>query len=226
MRREPWRSRWRRRANSPVLNWRSRRRRFGRNRRRLQPVGAAACGGAQRLVTGLKDRYSTGDLAKDLALGDALISWQMPHGGWWKNWESKYSQKWNGRERRSDVVVNGVEAGTIDNDATVKEILFLASLYKRTGEPRFKQAVLRGDRLPADDAVPKWRLAPDLPSKGGLLQPRHLQRRRDDQRDGTVGAREEALSPVDTDLIDATYAMRIDDALERVFATSWIRRSG
>lgn len=172
-------------------------------------------GEPRAFVTGLKDRYSTGDLAKDLALGDALISWQMPHGGWWKNWESKYSQKWNGRERRSDVVVNGVEAGTIDNDATVKEILFLASLYKRTGEPRFKQAVLRGIDFLLTMQYPSGGWPQIYPLRGGYSN--HVTFN-DDAMINVMELLEHVrkrFPPFDTDLIDATYAMRIDDALER-----------
>lgn len=98
-------------------------------------------------LTGLKVPYPDPrtNLQAAIAQADWLIGWQLPHGGWWKNWEnSNYRRAWNGREGRSELKVGGVEAGTIDNGATVREILYLAWVYRETGEDRFKSAVLRG----------------------------------------------------------------------------------
>jgi hypothetical protein len=56
----------------------------------------------------------------------------MPHGGFYKL-PAKYSAKWNGSATRSEWYgANKVELGTIDNDATVTEIMFLANVYGRT----------------------------------------------------------------------------------------------
>ncbi len=80
-------------------------------------------------------------LATDKALADNIISWQMPHGGFYKYDVSKYTNAWNGSEARSGWTgANGVELGTIDNDATVSELMFLADVYQRSGETSYRDA--------------------------------------------------------------------------------------
>ena len=80
-------------------------------------------------------------LAADKTIADNMITWQMPHGGFYKYGVSKYSSAWNGSDARSDWTgANGVELGTIDNDATVSELLFLADVYKRSGETKYRDA--------------------------------------------------------------------------------------
>lgn len=176
---------------------------------------AAAPVGAHHFVTGLREDYSTGHLEADIALGDALISWQMPHGGWSKGMEEQYRRMWNGREARSSQLRGGVELGTIDNDATVKEILFLASLYKRTGEVRFKEAVLRGiDYL----------LAMQYPS-GGWPQVYPARGNYSDYVTFNDNAMINAMElldharkgepPFDSDILEEGYAERITEALYR-----------
>lgn len=178
-------------------------------------LAAAAPAGAHHFVTGLRENYTTGDLQADIAQGDALISWQMEHGGWTKGMEAQYRRVWNGREPRSSQVRNGVELGTIDNDATVKELLFLASLYKRSGEARFKEAVQRGiDYL----------LTMQYES-GGWPQ---VYPRRNNYSDyvtyndnamiNVMELLKHALKkepPFDSDILDEGYAERIKEALDR-----------
>lgn len=80
-------------------------------------------------------------LAADTVLADNMITWQMPHGGFYKNAKSVYASAWNGSAARSGWTgVNGVELGTIDNDATVTEILFLADVYQRGGKSAHREA--------------------------------------------------------------------------------------
>jgi PelA/Pel-15E family pectate lyase len=79
-------------------------------------------------------------LAADTTKADNIVSWQMPHGGFYKI-PSWYSTAWNGKATRSEWYGdNGVELGTIDNDATVSEILFLADVYKRGGKSSHRGA--------------------------------------------------------------------------------------
>ncbi|MFA9455381.1 pectate lyase [Halalkalibacter sp. AB-rgal2] len=73
-----------------------------------------------------------------------LITWQMEHGGWTKNFPHIYTREWDGVESRSEWVSNGVELGTIDNDATINEIRTVAAAYNMTGDPRFKESVDQG----------------------------------------------------------------------------------
>lgn len=93
----------------------------------------------------LNAAYYTGDRAKDIKQADALISWQMDHGGWYKNMEDKYNRPWDGQEPKSEMYTpEDGELGVIDNNATTNEILFLALMYKETGDARYKDSVLKG----------------------------------------------------------------------------------
>jgi PelA/Pel-15E family pectate lyase len=75
----------------------------------------------------------------DRTLADNLLSWQMPHGGFYKNAVSVYSVPWNGSAARSGWTgAGGVELGTIDNNATVTELMFLADVYRRSGEAKYR----------------------------------------------------------------------------------------
>lgn len=79
-------------------------------------------------------------LAADTTKADNIVSWQMPHGGFYKL-PAWYSAPWNGKAARSEWLgTNGVELGTIDNDATVSEILFLADVYKRGAKTTHRNA--------------------------------------------------------------------------------------
>ena len=72
-------------------------------------------------------------LAADTLMADNIVSWQMPRGGFYKL-PARYAARWDGSAARSGWFGAGkVELGTIDNDATVTEILVLANLYGRTG---------------------------------------------------------------------------------------------
>lgn len=85
-----------------------------------------------------------GDLNEAIRKADNLLTWQMEHGGWTKNWPHIYERPWDGTEPRSEWIENGVELGTIDNDATIKEILFLAEVYRETGDKKYKDSVEKG----------------------------------------------------------------------------------
>jgi PelA/Pel-15E family pectate lyase len=79
-------------------------------------------------------------LAADKTKADNIVSWQMPHGGFYKL-PSWYSAKWNGTAERSEWFgANKVELGTIDNDGTVTEIMFLANVYGRTGTVAYRDS--------------------------------------------------------------------------------------
>ncbi|SFC90392.1 pectate lyase [Massilia yuzhufengensis] len=89
-----------------------------------------------------KSSDSAAALAADRALADNIVSWQMPHGGFYKL-PAKYAARWDGSAARSGWIGNGVELGTIDNDATVSEILVLADVYARTRNPAYRDSARR-----------------------------------------------------------------------------------
>lgn len=98
------------------------------------------------LLNGYKSWLSSasGDAAKlaaDKALADNMITWQLPHGGFYKNGVAAYAAPWNGSAARSGWTgANGVELGTIDNSATVTELMFLADVYRRSADTKYRDA--------------------------------------------------------------------------------------
>ncbi|SHM52466.1 pectate lyase [Gracilibacillus kekensis] len=88
-------------------------------------------------------RFS-GDLDTAIEEADNLLTWQMEHGGWTKNWSHIYTRPWDGEESRSEWVEDGEELGTIDNDATISELLYIAQVYQETKEPKYKDSVEKG----------------------------------------------------------------------------------
>jgi PelA/Pel-15E family pectate lyase len=98
-----------------------------------------------RNISYLKAAYYSGDRDKDIEQAEYLLSWQLDNGGWYKNMEDKYNREWDGQEAKSEwYTKEDGELGTIDNNATINEILFLALMYKETGDERFKESVLKG----------------------------------------------------------------------------------
>ena len=90
----------------------------------------------------LEETRFSGDLNRAIQEADNLLTWQMEHGGWTKNFPQIYTRPWDGQEPRSEWVNNGVELGTIDNDATISEILLLAQIYQETKDELMLQEPL------------------------------------------------------------------------------------
>ena len=88
---------------------------------------------------------SAAALAADKTKATNIVSWQMPHGGFYKL-PAWYNAPWNGSASRSEWFgADGVVLGTIDNDGTVTEIMFLGDVYARTLE-RWPIATARARR--------------------------------------------------------------------------------
>ncbi|WP_205418625.1 pectate lyase [Paraliobacillus sediminis] len=85
-------------------------------------------------------RFS-GDLDKAIQEADNLLTWQMDHGGWTKNWPQIYTRAWDGVESRSEWVEDGNELGTIDNDATIAEMIYLAQIYQETKDAKYQDSL-------------------------------------------------------------------------------------
>jgi hypothetical protein len=82
-------------------------------------------------------------LDEDKALADNIVSWQMPHGGFYKT-PAWYKARWDGVAPRSGWSgADRVELGTIDNGATVTEILVLADVYGRSGNAAYRDSARR-----------------------------------------------------------------------------------
>ncbi|WP_199620690.1 pectate lyase [Paenibacillus alkalitolerans] len=84
-----------------------------------------------------------GDLNEAIAKANNLVSWQMDHGGWTKS--MPYDRPWDGVEKKSSQFSpDGIELGTIDNNATINELRFISQVYRETGDETFKESVRKG----------------------------------------------------------------------------------
>lgn len=112
-------------------------------------------------------------LARDAALADNIVSWQMPHGGFYKL-PARYAARWDGKSPRSDWLGNGVELGTIDNDATVAEILVLADVYARTGNAAYRDSARRAMDFLLAMQYPSGGFPQVYPSRGANSYSNHV----------------------------------------------------
>lgn len=112
-------------------------------------------------------------LAFDTALADNIVSWQMPHGGFYKL-PAKYAAPWDGKAPRSGWLGNGVELGTIDNDATVAEILVLADVYGRTGNAAYRDSARRAMDFLLAMQYPSGGFPQVYPSRGTRSYSNHV----------------------------------------------------
>jgi PelA/Pel-15E family pectate lyase len=84
---------------------------------------------------------ATAKLTADKTRGNNIISWQMPHGGFYKNAVTVYDAVWDGKAERSGWQDSkGQDLGTIDNGATITELMFLADVYQRSGDTKYRDA--------------------------------------------------------------------------------------
>lgn len=89
------------------------------------------------------EKSFSGDLDAAIEVADNILSWQLENGGWSKGID--HNRQWDGEEPRSEWKnSDGMELGMIDNDATVKEMQFLAEVYSATGEKRYQESFQRG----------------------------------------------------------------------------------
>jgi len=80
-------------------------------------------------------------LDADKTRADNMITWQIEHGGFYKHDVSVYDEPWDGESTRAGWTgAGGAELGTIDNDATITESMFLADVYQRTGDSKYRDA--------------------------------------------------------------------------------------
>lgn len=81
--------------------------------------------------------------AQAVEIGDRILSWQLPHGGWGKDLPIA-TTLWTPGRPKSLQQAGGVDLGSIDNGATTTEIRYLAHVYTATGEARFREGALKG----------------------------------------------------------------------------------
>ncbi|MAN52043.1 MULTISPECIES: pectate lyase [unclassified Marinimicrobium] len=74
-------------------------------------------------------RFRSARFAWSQDKADIVLSYQYDHGGWPKNQDYEFEGS------------GGNDLGTIDNGATVTEMIYLAQVYKDTGETRYRDGV-------------------------------------------------------------------------------------
>lgn len=78
-----------------------------------------------------------------IELADNIIAWQTNSGGWTKNTDFT-RVTWQPGMEKGPINRLGQESGTFDNDASIDEMRFLASVYQATGITRYKDSFMRG----------------------------------------------------------------------------------
>ncbi|CAG7623449.1 hypothetical protein PAESOLCIP111_02523 [Paenibacillus solanacearum] len=164
----------------------------------------------------LTDGYDTGIREANVKQADRLLTWQLDHGGWYKNMQAQYARPWNGTEKRSDLTTkSGVEIGEIDNGATTSEMVFLSIMYDQTKDDRYKQAVRKaiGFLLTMQYASGGW---PQVyPARGNYSDEVTFNDNAMTRVMETLRLVAEAKYPFDTDIVDSAIRRRAPAALDR-----------
>ncbi|MGI6082067.1 MAG: pectate lyase [Limnochordia bacterium] len=77
-------------------------------------------------------------------IGDNLLSWQVPSGGWWEDIAMAVLPYSPERMTRSRSTGPSGDRATFDDHGTIDPMRYLAKLYDATQEPRFREAFERG----------------------------------------------------------------------------------
>lgn len=110
-----------------------------------QGAGRAAKPNKKIKWTSMAPKLGDGFFATSKAarIGDNLLFYQHPSGGWPKNLQL-HDELTDGMRKRIDGMKLKKRYATIDNKATTTEITYLARLYNATGQKKYLDAVVRG----------------------------------------------------------------------------------
>jgi PelA/Pel-15E family pectate lyase len=164
----------------------------------------------------LTAKYYSGIQTKDAAQADSLLTWQMEHGGWFKNMGAAYARPWDGKEMRTELLTRaGEEIGTIDNGATTNEMMFMAIMYDETKDERYKQSVRKAVEYLLKMQVPSGGWPQVYPSRGSYSDYVTY-------NDNAMTRAMEVLRlvadrsyPFDTDVVDDMQRSRVGQSLDR-----------
>ena len=174
----------------------------------------AEMAGYKRWLSRDPDRAAA--LAADRRLADNIVSWQMPHGGFYKL-PAWYADPWDGKAPRSAWFGDGVELGTIDNDATVNEILALADVYRRTGEPRYRDSARRAIDFLLGMQYPSGGFPQVYPARTGTTYSNHATFNDNAmiRALALLDYADKRMLPLDGDLLSDRQRARLGPAIER-----------
>ncbi|TQR98593.1 pectate lyase [Paenibacillus ottowii] len=173
-------------------------------------------------VSSLLDKYrdfskfSTGNTSKDTTLALNIVSWQLPHGGFFKAMEKNYKSKWVGKAARSTwKSKDGVELGTFDNEATTTEIRFLADVYKKTKNKDIKNSVQKAIDFVLTSQYSSGAWPQVYPKRGNYSDAATYN---DDAMVRVMVLADDIVNkrqPFDSDILDNTYRSRLQQALNK-----------
>lgn len=176
-----------------------------------------------RKIALLTAKYYTGSEAADRRRADNLLTWQTAEGGWDKALEERSRQPWSSGPKSTWRSKSGGDLGTIDNDGTTNELLFLSLMYKETQETKYKEAVRKGVDFLLNMQYPSGGWPQVYPARGNYSDDVTF-------NDNAMMRVVEVLQfigqgqyPFDTDVIDAERKSRILKSLDR--ATDYILKS-
>lgn len=155
-------------------------------------------------------------LAADQRRADHMLTWQLPHGGFYKNAVEVYDAAWDGSAKRAGWTGDdGVELGTIDNGATVNELLFLANVYQRAPKDAYREGVRKAFDFLLRMQLPSGGFPQVYPARGGNSYSNYVTFNDDAMARVLVllqlGARREP--PLHGDLLDDSQAARAEAAI-------------
>ncbi|WP_202076567.1 pectate lyase [Caldalkalibacillus salinus] len=167
------------------------------------------------------DTTFTGDLEDAIRRAERYVSWQMDHGGWTKGMD--YSRMWDGSERKSNQLGpdGETELGTIDNDATIREMRLIAEVYRETGDEVFKESVQKGLDFLLTMQYPTggWpQVYPQRGEEGSSVYYSNYVTFNDDAMINVLNLIDDILQkryPFDEDIIDPQYYDRLQAAEEK-----------
>ncbi|MET3210228.1 UNVERIFIED_CONTAM: PelA/Pel-15E family pectate lyase [Paenibacillus sp. PvR008] len=161
-------------------------------------------------------KFSTGDVSKDTKLALNIVSWQLPHGGFFKAMEKNYKSKWDGKAARSTwKSKDGVELGTFDNEATTTEIRFLADVYKKTKNKDIKDSVQKAVNFVLTSQYSSGGWPQVYPKRGNYSDAVTYN---DDAMVRVMVLADDIANkkqPFDSDILDNTYRSRLQQALNK-----------
>lgn len=169
-----------------------------------------------KTIKPLTANYYTGVHEKDIASADSLLTWQLDHGGWYKNMGAAYTRPWDGKESRTELQSkSGEEIGSIDNGATTNEMMFMAILYDETKDDRYKQSVRKAIGFLLTMQVPSGGWPQVYPARGNYSD-------NVTYNDYAMTRVMEVLRlvadrsyPFDNDIVDDKLRSRVEQSLER-----------
>ncbi|WP_198663172.1 pectate lyase [Paraliobacillus zengyii] len=158
-------------------------------------------------------RFS-GDLDQAIEEADNLLTWQMDHGGWTKNWPQIYTRPWDGLESRSEWIEDGKELGTIDNNATITEMLYLAQVYQETKDSKYQDSLEKALDFLFELQYPTGGFAQVYPARGNYSDYVTF------NDEAMVNVLElmdlvaERKYPFDSDLISDEYLVKVNSSID------------